>query len=87
MSEAQDAERRRLLGGFAAAFLIAAGYNQYDVDKLGDLSDVTVERIRELLSAKLQEQKRVFEAAKNARFGLLPGAGKPRWKVAHKRRT
>jgi hypothetical protein len=87
MSEAQDAEQRRLLGGFAAAFLMAAGYNQYDVDRLEDLSDVCPERIRELLSAKLQEQKRVFEAAKNARFGPLPGAEKPRRKVAHKRRA
>jgi hypothetical protein len=63
---------------------MAAGYSQHDVEKLGDLSDVTAERVRELLSAKLQEQKRVFEAAKNARFGLLPGAKRAR-KLARKK--
>lgn len=87
MSEARDAEQRRLLGGFAAAFLMAAGYNQYDVGKLEDLSDAGPERIRELLSAKLQEQKRVFEWAKKRHFGVLPGAKKRRPKVAPRRRA
>lgn len=88
MSEARDAERRRVLGGFAAAFLMGAGYSQSAVLKLGDLSGVTAERIRELLAAKLQEQKSALEWAKTRSFGPLHKAKKqkPR-KVARKRRA
>jgi hypothetical protein len=80
MSEARDAERRRILGGFAATFLMAAGYSQSDVLKFGDLSDVTTERVRELLTAKVEERRRVIEWAKTQRFGPLSKARKKgRW--------
>jgi hypothetical protein len=85
-SEARDAERRKVLGGFAAAFLMGAGYSRFEVDGLGDLSDVGAERIRELLTAKLQEQKSTLEWAKKRHFRGWPEAGKPQ-EVAGKRRA
>lgn len=87
MAEARDAERRRVLGGFAAAFLMGAGYSQSAVLKFGDLSDVTAERIRELLTAKLQEQKSALEWAKTRQFGPFHKVKKQKRKVARKRRA
>ncbi len=70
MTEAYDAERRRILGGFAAAFLMAAGYSRSAVLKMGDLSDISSQRVHELLAAKVEERKRVLEWAKTRRIQL-----------------
>ncbi len=87
MSEAGETERRKLLGGFAAAFLMAAGYSQYDADKLGDLSKAGSERIRKLLAAKLEERKRVLEWAKKRHVRPFHRIVKPGRKIAHKGRA
>jgi hypothetical protein len=76
MSEARDAERRRVLGGFTARFLMAAGYSQSDVLKFGDLSDATIERVRKLLTAKVEERKRVMKWAKTLHVRPLSEEGK-----------
>jgi hypothetical protein len=76
MSEARDAVRRRVLGGFAAAFLMGAGYSQSAVLKFGDLSGVTAERIQELLTSKLHEQKDTIEWAKTRHIQIGIGARK-----------
>jgi ribosomal protein L32E len=68
MSEAYDAERRRILGGFAAAFLMTGGYSQVAVQKMGDLSDISPQRVHELLAAKVEERKRALEWAKTRRI-------------------
>lgn len=76
MSEVRDAEHRRILGGFAAAFLMAAGYSQSAVMKFGDLSNVSPEQIHELLAAKVAERKRALEWAKTRRIQVGLGAQK-----------
>ena len=68
--------RRRVLGGFARAFLMGAGYSESDVVRLGDLSGVTAERIQELLTVKLEEQKRTIEWASTRELELGIGARK-----------
>jgi hypothetical protein len=66
-TEKRDAERRRILRGFAAAFVMAAGYSKSVVLQMGDLFDVSAQRIRELLVAKVEERKRALEWAKTRR--------------------
>ena len=70
MSETFEAGRRRVLGGFAVAFLMAAGYSKRAVLKMGDLTDVPPERIHELLAAKIEKRKKAFDWAKTRRIQL-----------------
>jgi hypothetical protein len=76
MSETFEVARHRVLGGFAVAFLMAAGYSKRAVLKMGDLTDVPPERIHELLAAKVAERKKTVDWAKRRRLKLGVGAQK-----------
>ena len=57
MSESRDSERMRVRGEAARVFLEAARYSEYEIGMLGDLSRVSREQVRALLTAKLEEAK------------------------------
>jgi hypothetical protein len=58
MSEARDSEQRRQVRGeLARVFLEAARYSDYEISILGDLSRVSFEQVKALLTAKLEEAK------------------------------
>jgi len=60
MSEARDSEQRRhVRGELARVFLEAARYSDYEISLLGDLSRVSFEQVRVLLTAKLEEAKAI----------------------------
>lgn len=60
-------------GEFARVFLEAARYSDYEITMLGDLSRVSFEQVKALLTAKLEEAKVIERIiVENAPdFGLL----------------
>jgi hypothetical protein len=75
MSELQGSERDEERGELARVFLEAAHYSDYQISMLGDLSRLSFEQVKSLLTAKLEEAKAIEKIiVENAPdFGLLRG--------------
>jgi hypothetical protein len=67
MSEIMESRKRKLLGEFAQRFLMAVGYDSYEISALGDLSILDPAKIKELLHAKTEEARKIEDAVKNPR--------------------
>jgi hypothetical protein len=67
LSERTESRKDELLGEFARRFLMAVGYDAYEIRDLVDLSRVNPAKVKELLHAKTEEARKIEDAVKTPR--------------------
>jgi hypothetical protein len=65
MSERTESRKDELLGEFARCFLMAVGYDAYEIRNLVDLSRVDPAKVKELLHAKTEDARKIEDVMKN----------------------